>query len=81
LIKPNGQTLYLSVKISKGGPSQVMEQDDGHGDGVGHKMMDQVLHIWKRRKRKKQKPMVIKAKVSNRFLFWHSRHHKGCECV
>jgi hypothetical protein len=26
--------------------------DDGHGEGDGHKKMDQVLHIWKRRKRK-----------------------------
>jgi hypothetical protein len=28
-----------------------MELDDGHGDGDGQKM-DQVLHIWKRRKGK-----------------------------
>jgi hypothetical protein len=26
--------------------------DDGHGEGGGHKRDDQVLHIWKRRKRK-----------------------------
>ena len=31
---------------------------------------------WKRRK-KKTKTRLIKAKVSNRFLFWHSRHHRG----
>ena len=30
-----------------------MELDDGHGEGDGHKRDDQVLHIWKRRKRKK----------------------------
>ena len=35
---------------------------------------------WKRRKRK-TKTKKIKAKVSNRFLFWHSRHHRGCKCV
>jgi gluconate kinase len=34
---------------------------------------------WKRRKRNKIR--LIKAKVSNRFLFWHSRYHRGCECV
>jgi hypothetical protein len=31
--------------------------------------------------RKKTKIKEIKAKVSKRFLFWHSRHHRGCECV
>jgi hypothetical protein len=30
----------------------VVELDDGHGEGDGHKRDDQVLHIWKRRKRK-----------------------------
>jgi hypothetical protein len=29
-----------------------MKLDDGHGEGDGHKKMDQVLHIWKIRKRK-----------------------------
>jgi hypothetical protein len=32
-------------------PIQVVELDDGHGKGDGHKRDDQVLHIWKRRKR------------------------------
>ena len=27
-----------------------MELDDGHSESDGHKKMDQVLHIWKRRK-------------------------------
>ena len=44
------------------------------------KLEDQVLQLEKK-KEKKQKPSVIKAKVSNRFLFWHSRHHRGCECL
>ena len=29
-----------------------MELDDGHSESDGHKKMDQVLHIWKRRKEK-----------------------------
>jgi hypothetical protein len=28
-------------------------------------------------KKKEKKPKMIKTKVSNRFLFWHSRHHRG----
>ena len=46
-----------------------MELDDGHGESDGHKKMDQVLHIWKRRKRKTKKTKIIKAKVYDRFLF------------
>ena len=45
-----------------------MELDDGHGESDGHKKMDQVLHIWKRRKRK-TKTEMIKVKVYDRFLF------------
>ena len=45
-----------------------MELDDGHGESDGHKKMDEVLHIWKRRKRK-TKTEKIKAKVYERFLF------------
>jgi hypothetical protein len=30
----------------------VVKLDDGHGEGDGLKRDDQVLHIWKRRKRK-----------------------------
>jgi hypothetical protein len=41
---------------------------------------DQVLQLGKRRKRK-TKTMMIKAKASNRFLFWQSRDHRGCECI
>ena len=40
---------------------------------------DQVLQLGKEEKNKNQ--VLIKAKVSNRFLFWHSRHHRGCEYV
>ena len=39
-----------------------MKLDDGHGEGDGHKNDDQVLHIWKTRKRK-TKTKEIKAKV------------------
>jgi hypothetical protein len=38
----------------------VVELDDGHGEGDGHKKIDQVLHIWKRRKINKN---GLKAKV------------------
>ena len=33
----------------------MVELDDGHGEGDSHKGDDQVLHIWKRRKRKTKK--------------------------
>jgi hypothetical protein len=33
------------------------------------------------KKKEKYKTKEIKAKVSNRFLFWHSRHNRGCECI
>ena len=46
----------------------MVKLDDGHGEGDGHKRDDQVLHIWKRRKRK-TKTEMIKAKVYDRFLF------------
>jgi hypothetical protein len=39
------------------------------------KLEDQVLQL-RKEEREKQK-----ANVLNRFLFWHSRHHRGCECV
>ena len=49
-----------------------MEQDkvhgDGDGDGDGHVLMMIKCSTWKRRKRK-TKAMLIKANVSNRFLF------------
>jgi hypothetical protein len=37
-----------------------VELDDGHGEGGGHQKIDQVLHIWKRRKINKN---GLKAKV------------------
>ena len=44
------------------------------------KLEDQVLQLEKN-KEKNKKNKLIKANVSNRFLFWHSIHHRGCECV
>ena len=32
----------------------MVKLDDGHGKGDGHKRDDQVLHIWKKRKRKQK---------------------------
>ena len=45
-----------------------MELDDGHGEGDGQKM-DQVLHIWKRRKRK-TKWAQGKGIIDRAILFW-----------
>jgi len=45
-----------------------------------HVMMVIKLQLGKE-EREKQKPMMIKAKVSNRFLFCHLRHHRGCEFI
>jgi hypothetical protein len=42
------------------------------------KLKDQVLQHGKEKEKKTHDDM---AKVSNRFMFWHSRHHRGCECV
>ena len=57
-----------------------MELDDGHGDD-GDQKRGSSAPTWKRRKRKIKNKVLFKAKVSNRFLFWHSRHHRWCECV
>ena len=57
-----------------------MELDDGHGESDGHKKDGSSALTWKRRKRK-IKTEMIKANVYDRFLFWHSRHHRGCECI
>ena len=58
-MKPIGLTLCLSVKMSKGGPSQVMEQDEVHGDGDGLSE-DQVLQI---RKEEREKQNGLKANI------------------
>jgi hypothetical protein len=51
-----------------------MELVDGdQGDGDDQKRGSSAP-TWKRRKRK-TKTKKIKANVSNRFLFWHSRHY------
>ena len=34
----------------------------------------------KKKKEKNKNQVLIKTKVSNRFLFWHSTYHRGCEC-
>jgi hypothetical protein len=57
-----------------------MEQDEVHGVEDGHEMMVIKLKLGKE-ETKKIKTKEIKANVSNRFFFWHSRHHRGCECV
>ena len=33
-------------------PMPSVELDDGHGEGDGHKKMNQVLHIWKEEREK-----------------------------
>ena len=53
-------TFDLTVEIRQGGPIQVIEQDEVHGDGDGHKMMMIKLNLEKKRKRKTEK---IKTKV------------------
>jgi hypothetical protein len=47
---------------------------------VKAKLEDQTLQLGKEEKRK-TKIKEIETKVLNRFLFWHSRHHRGCECI
>ena len=67
----------MVVSYRQHGPTQVVKLDDGHGEGDGHQRDDQVLHIWKRRKRKKWdqgKGIMIGA-----IFGLHSRHHRGCE--
>ena len=56
----------------------MVELDDGHGEGDGHKRDNQVLHIWKRRKRK-QKWAQGKGIMIGAIFGLHSRHHRGCE--
>ena len=53
--------------------------DEVHGGEDGHVMMMIKLQLGK--EEREIKTNEIKAKVSNRFLFWHSRHHRGCECI
>ena len=38
----------------------MVELDDSHGEGDGHKRDDQVLHIWKIRKRKNKNGLKTK---------------------
>ena len=52
-----------------------MEQDEVHGDCVGHVMMIK-LQTWKRRKRK-TKQAQGKGKIDRVILFCHSRHLVG----
>jgi hypothetical protein len=53
--------------------------EDGHGEGDGHKRDDQVLHIWKRKEREKQKWAQGKGILIGAIFGLHSRHHRGCE--
>jgi hypothetical protein len=55
----------------------VVELDDGHGDEVT-KRDDQVLQLGKEEREKQKKSYGDQDKGINRFLFWHSRHHRGC---
>jgi hypothetical protein len=44
------------------------------------KSEDQVLKL-RKEERENNNQVLIKEKVSNMFLFWHSRHHRRCKCV
>ena len=65
--------------MSKVGAIQVIEQDEVHGDEGGHEMKMIKLNL--ENKKEKNKTKMIKAKVYDRFLFWHLRHHRGCKCM
>ena len=56
-----------------------MQLDDGHGDGGDQNLKIKCSNLEKKKEKNKNKD--IKAKVSNRILFWHSRHYGACECV
>ena len=47
----------------------MVKLDDGHGEGDGHKRDDQVLHIWKRRKRKTKMGSRQRYNDRSHFLF------------
>ena len=66
--------------MSKVGTYKVMEHgNEVYGDGDGHVLKMIKLNL--KHKKEKNKTKMIKAEVSNMFLFWHSRHHRGCECA
>ena len=46
----------------------MMKLDGDHEDDDDHKMIDQVLHIWKRRKRKTK--MSSRQRYNHRSHFW-----------
>ena len=48
-----GLTFDLSVWIRKGGPTQVIEQDEVHGDEGGHKMKMIKLNLKKKKEKNK----------------------------
>ena len=60
-MKALGLTFDLSVWIRKGGPIQVIEQDEVHGVEDGHEMM--VIKLNMEKKKEKNKTKEIKAKV------------------
>jgi hypothetical protein len=79
-MKPIGLTFCLSVKISEGSPSHVMElQGDDQGVGDDQKMIINLL-IGKE-EREKQKCAQGKGITYRAILFWQSRHHRGCKCI
>jgi hypothetical protein len=57
----------MSVNLSKAGTCRVMERCEVHGDEDRHEMMVIKLQLGKQ-EREKQKQVLIKAKVSNRFF-------------
>ena len=57
----------------------MVEQDGDHGDG-GDQIEDEVLPIWKRRKRKIKRAQGKSISYRN-ILLCHSRHHGGCEWI
>jgi hypothetical protein len=56
----------------------VVELDDGHGKGDGHKRDNQVLHIEKE-EREKQKWVQGKGISIGAIFGLHSRHRRGFE--
>jgi hypothetical protein len=57
-----------------------VELDDGHGEGDDHMWWWSSAQLGKEEKRK-IKTKKIKANISNRFLFWWSRHYRECDHV
>ena len=50
-----GLTFDLSMWIRKGGPIQVIEQDEVHGDGGGHEIKMNKLNLKKKKEKNKNR--------------------------